>query len=134
MIVADANLLVYLWAGGPGEALAGAVLHREPRWIAPFLWRSEFLNAVVGLVRARRRTFEQAVAAIREAERQMAGHEYLVSSEAVVTVATQSGCTAYDCEYVALAQNLGLTLVTFDADVRRAFPGRAIAPEAFVRD
>jgi predicted nucleic acid-binding protein len=134
VIVVDANLLVYLWVGGPGAELAAAVLRREPGWIAPFLWRSEFRNAVVGLVRARRQTLEQALAATSEAERQMAGHEYVVNSDSVVTAATRSGCTAYDCEYVALADDLGLTLVTFDGPVRRAFPNRAIAPERFVRD
>jgi predicted nucleic acid-binding protein len=134
VIVVDANLLVYLWVGGPSLELAEAVLHREPHWGAPFLWRSEFRNAVVGLVRARRRTLEQALAATRHAELQMAGHEYVVNSEPVVTAAMQSGCTAYDCEYVALAENLGLTLVTFDGQVQRAFPETAIAPEAFVRN
>jgi hypothetical protein len=39
-----------------------------------------------------------------------------------------------DCEHVALAEELDIPLVTFDGEVARAFPGRAIAPESFLRD
>jgi hypothetical protein len=35
---------------------------------------------------------------------------------------------------VALAEELDIPLVTFDGEVARAFPGRAIAPESFLRD
>ena len=64
----------------------------------------------------------------------MVGHEYNVNSEAVLRLATESGCTAYDCEYVALSDGFSIPLVTFDGQVQRAFPDRAIAPETFVRD
>jgi predicted nucleic acid-binding protein len=134
VIVVDANLLVYLWVGGHGADLADEVLRRDAAWIAPVLWRSEFRNAMVGLLRARRLTAERALLHIREAELQMAGHEYGVESHAVLALAMRSGCSAYDCEYVALAEDLDLPLVTFDGDVTRAFPGRAVAPETFVRD
>ena len=134
MIVVDANVLVYFWAGGPGAPLAEAVLQRDPTWIAPLLWRSEFRSAVLKLVRAGRLTAEHASAWTRDAEIQMAGREYSVESHAVLTLAVRSGCSAYDCEYVALADDLDLPLVTFDDEVARAFPARALAPEAFLRD
>jgi predicted nucleic acid-binding protein len=40
----------------------------------------------------------------------------------VLTLALESGCSAYDCEFVALAKQLGVKLVTEDAKLRRAFP------------
>ena len=115
MIVVDASLLVYFWGGAA-------------------LWRSEFRNAVLNLTRARRLASGHAVTWAREAEIQMAGREYSVESHSVLTLATQSGCSAYDCEYVALAEDLDIPLVTFDEQVSRAFPDRALAPEAFIRD
>jgi len=64
----------------------------------------------------------------------MSRAEYGVESHAVLTLALDSGCSAYDCEYVALADALGVPLVTFDAEILRAFPVRAIAPDDFIRD
>lgn len=134
MIVVDANLLVYFWAGGQGAHLAQAVLRRDAMWVAPLLWRSEFRNAVVNLSRARRLASGHAVTWAREAETQMIGREYSVESHSVLTLAARSGCSAYDCEYVALAEDLDVPLVTFDEQVSLAFPDRAVAPEAFIRD
>ena len=134
MIVVDSNVLVYLWAGGHGALLADAVFQRDPVWIAPILWRSEFRNALLQLVRARRVSPDRAPGLLREAERQMDEREFTVESHTVLTLAIESGCTAYDCEYVALARDFRISLVTFDEQVQDAFPALAVAPEAFARD
>ena len=42
-----------------------------------------------------------------------------------------SGCLAYDCEFVALAQWLGITLVTSDSEILKVFPQAAISLEGF---
>ena len=44
-----------------------------------------------------------------------------------------SSCTAYDCEFVALAKELGVKLVTSDRQILAQFPETAIAPGQFVR-
>jgi hypothetical protein len=77
---------------------------------------------------------DQALALANEVERALVNHEHDVVMHDVVMLALRSGCSAYNCEYVALAQGLGVPLVTFDREVLRAFPDLAIAPEAFLRD
>jgi len=62
----------------------------------------------------------------------MAGREYSVPTAPVLELAARSGCSAYDCEFVALARDLGVSLITADRRVLRAFPGIAVSPEAFV--
>jgi predicted nucleic acid-binding protein len=132
MIVVDANLVVYLHVAGQRTREAEAVLARDPTWAAPLLWRSEFRNVLAGLVRRKALAVEDAIRITGVAEEAMRGREYAVVSHEVLWLAARSGCSAYDCEYVALAQDLGVRLVTADRALLRAFPSVAVGPEAFV--
>ena len=76
-------------------------------------------------------TLESALLALQSAEEVLAGREYRVASEAVLELAVRSKCPAYDCEYVALAQDLGVPLVTPDRQILRAFPKTAVSLEDF---
>jgi predicted nucleic acid-binding protein len=58
--------------------------------------------------------------------------EYEVASEQVIRLATQSGCSAYDCEFVALAMDLNAPLVTVDKKILARFPDVAISLDEFV--
>lgn len=66
-----------------------------------------------------------------EAEQWMAGREYTVVSQQVLQLAKASGCSAYDCEFVSLAIDLGIPLVTAARQVLRAFPKVALSAESF---
>ncbi|MFQ5675209.1 MAG: VapC toxin family PIN domain ribonuclease, partial [bacterium] len=50
--------------------------------------------------------------AVKRAETLMRGKQYEVASGDVLALAKSSGCTAYDCEFVALAKDLSLPLIT----------------------
>jgi predicted nucleic acid-binding protein len=132
MIVADTNLLIYLYVQGQRTAESEAVLQRDPSWAVPLLWRSEFRNVLIGLVRRDVLSLEAVSAILEEAERWLTGHEYSVMSHQVLSLAAQSGCSAYDCEFVALAQDLRVPLVTTDRQILKAFPTVAVLPTAFV--
>jgi predicted nucleic acid-binding protein len=131
VIVADTNLIVYLYVQGQHTAEAEAVLTRDTSWAAPLLWRSEFRNVLIGLVRRRALPLDDALQIINDAERWMSGREYSVVSHDVLRLADRSGCSAYDCEFVALAEDLGTPLVTTDRAVLKVFPSRAVAPGVF---
>ncbi|MBS0464314.1 MAG: type II toxin-antitoxin system VapC family toxin [Proteobacteria bacterium] len=121
MIVVDSNILAYLYLPGAHTAAAEALLARDGNWAAPLLWRSEFRNILAGYLRRGAITFEQACALQSEAESLMTGAEYEVDSRAVLALVQASDCSAYDCEFVALARQLGTKLVTMDGKVLRAF-------------
>ncbi len=131
MIVADTNLLIYLYVQGQRTDESETVLKRDAVWAAPLLWRSEFRNALIGLVRKGALELDDALGMVDEAERWLTGREYSVVSRQVLALANQSGCSAYDCEFVTLAQDLGVSFVTHDRQVLKAFPSVAITPAAF---
>ena len=122
MIVADTNLIAYLYLPGRFSSAADAMLLRESDWAVPRLWRSEFRNILATYMRQRLLTVDDAVAIYARAAALIGGNEYDVSAPDVLRLAKASQCSAYDCEFVALAQHLDVTLVTADARLRRAFP------------
>lgn len=132
MIVVDTNLMTYLFVASARTAEAEAVLKRDPVWSAPVLWRSEFRNTLATLVRRHALALDAALTILNEAERWMQGHEYTVNSSAILQLADASRCTAYDCEFVSLAQDLEIPLVTADRQLLKAFPSIAISPSHFV--
>lgn len=134
MIVADVNLVAYLLLGGPEQAVAERVFERDPLWAAPLLWRSEFRSVLAAFMRQRDLSVRDAWRAHGLADQLFAGHEFAVPGERVLHLVASSPCSAYDCEYVALAEDLGVSLVTADRQVLRAFPDRAISPADFVAD
>jgi len=70
---------------------------------------------------------------IHGAESQLTGYEYLIPSELVMLQVAASRCSAYDCEYVALAEDLNVTLVTSDKQILTAFPAIAVSLKAFAQ-
>jgi predicted nucleic acid-binding protein len=127
MIVVDSNVLAYLYLPGERTADAEALLEQDPEWAAPVLWRSEFRNVLAGYTRRKTLTFEQACRLQSEAEDLLFGSEFEVDSRAVLELVRDSDCSAYDCEFIALAIKLDTKLVTADKKVLRAFPNRTMA-------
>ena len=134
MIVTDTNLLAHLFLGGPGTVLAREVFIRDPEWAAPFLWRSEFRSVLAQYLRKREISVADALSLQRKAESLLLGREYLVRSERVLRLVSESSCSAYDCEFVALAEQLRVPLVTSDRQVLTAFPAIARSPGSYARE
>ena len=131
MIVVDTNVICYRWIPSPLSPAVEQALVRDADWISPFLWRSEFRNALTGALRQRLITLDTALEAIGEAEKTMVGREFHVSSGIVMELAAHSTCSAYDCEFVALAREQRVALVTVDRQILRCFPQIAVSLERF---
>ena len=126
MIVVDSNILAYLYLPSDRTAAAEALLEQDPEWAAPVLWRSEFRNILAGYMRRKTITFDQACSLQSEAESLLAGAEFEVNSSSVLELVRDSDCSAYDCEFIALAIKLNTKLVTVDKKLLREFPTRAV--------
>ena len=132
MIVVDTNVIVYLYLPTGFTEQAEQLLEREPVWTAPQLWRSEFRNVLALYLRRQLIGFEKALQLQMEAEALMHENEYEMGSFDVMKLVRESRCSAYDCEFVALAAHLRTTLVTMDQAILRDFPNTAISLTAFL--
>lgn len=126
MIVVDTNVLAYLFIHGLHTPYAEALLFKEPQWVAPNLWRSEFRNILAGYMRRGDISFDVAYKMLREAESLLAGNEYEADSLHVLQLVRDSECRAYDCEFIDVAMKLNTKLVTMDKALLKGFPKIAI--------
>jgi predicted nucleic acid-binding protein len=69
---------------------------------------------------------------MRQIEEALAGGEHLVASDAVLKVIEATRLSAYDAEFVALAGELSVALVTDDKAVLKAFPETALSMDGFL--
>ena len=122
MIVVDTNVLAYLLLPYEFSPQADALYKRDPDWAVPIFWRSEFRNLLAGYLRRKTLTFDEVVKVQAEAEKLLAGNEHEVDPRRVLELVRDSDCTAYDCEFVAIAMLLDVKLVTMDKKLLKAFP------------
>ena len=127
MIVVDSNVLAYLYLPGDHTPNAEALLKRDSEWAVPMLWRSEFRNILAGYIRRKTLSYEQALKIQNEAESLLSGSEFEIDSRTVLELVRDSDCSAYDCEFIALAIKLETKLVTMDGKLIRGFPAWAVA-------
>jgi predicted nucleic acid-binding protein len=132
VICVDTNIVCYRYVASPFSVAADAAWAKDSDWIVPILWRSEFRNALTGSMRRRSLTVEEAIAIANLTEAMLDRKEFTVSTSAVFQLA--SNCSAYDCEFVALAHANGVRLLTVDRQILHEFPEVAISLDKFVRD
>jgi predicted nucleic acid-binding protein len=132
MIVADTNLIAGLWVPNQMEELAYATLKKDPDWVAPVLWKSEFRNVLSLFLRKEILELVTVLQVMEEAEEFMESKEFEVNSTQVLSFVSNSSCSSYDCEFITLADDLHIRLVTFDKKLLVEFPSTAIHPLDFV--
>jgi predicted nucleic acid-binding protein len=131
VIVVDVNVIAYLLIDGPRTREAEELLRVDTEWAAPLLWRSEWRNVLAGYLRRGALDRAAVIECIGAAEGLVREREYLVDGARVMELVAVSPCSAYDCEYVALADTLAVPLLTYDRGVLDAFPDHATTPGAY---
>jgi predicted nucleic acid-binding protein len=133
MIVVDTNVIAALFLPTARSKNAEAALQIDPAWAAPVLWRSEFRNLLSTALRTAGLGLPDALGVMAAAEALMQTREYTVPSETVLSLASESGCTGYDCEFVTLSRLLDVPLVTLDRQILKKFPKVAVSLHQFAR-
>jgi len=133
MIVAEVNLVAYLLISGEHTEAASGVLRKDSVWALPYLWRSEFRNILAMHFQHRAMRLSAASLIWDSAASLARHHEYAVDPSAILRLVARQRLTAYDAEYVALAQHLNVPLVTFDRKLQAAAPEVAVSISGFLR-
>lgn len=132
MIVVDTNIIGYLYLSSDRSNQAEKALLIDAEWVAPILWRSEFRNVLAIYIRKNILMPEDAIRIMDEATLLMQGGEYEAVSLQVLQLVGESTCSAYDCEFVALARDLNVRLLTVDKQIVKQFPNEAISLDEYV--
>ena len=132
MIVVDTNILVYLYIQGEYTSAVETLVTIDCEWVAPMLWISEFRNVLSLYIRKKIISLSQAMTIMQQAEHLMRDNQYQLSSQSVLSLVNNSQCSAYDCEFVSLAKQFNIPLVTQDKKILIEFPLLAMALNYFI--
>ena len=132
MIVVDTNIISYLYITGDRSQQSEDLLFFDSNWVAPILWRSEFRNVLAQYLRKNLLNIDEILLIIQQAEKLLIDHEYEISSAHIMQLVKSSQCSAYDCEFVALAQYLDVPLITTDKKILREFPEITQTAESYL--
>jgi len=133
VIVVDTNVIAYAVLPGEHTEAVLALAEADPAWLAPRLWRSELRNVLATTLRTGRIDLPRAVAAFRQAEALVEDVDVEAATEECLQLAERRGVSAYDAEFVLVAEQAELPFVTADRRLAQAFPKRAVLLEDFDR-
>ena len=133
MIVTDTNVIGYLFLSSDKSRLSELALRKDSEWAAPVLWRSELRNVLASYLRKAILALHEAHQIMDSALALMRGREFEVSSGEIFKLVSVSKCSAYDCEFIAVAMELGVPLVTVDKQLLREFPDSTLSLDAYCR-
>ena len=131
MIVVDVNVVAYFLVLGEKTAVARDLLHRDPDWRLPALWRHEYLNVLATFAREGGATVAEARTLWRRAVELFGPREQSVDMELALVLATENRISAYDAQYIALARQLQTVCITEDWRLLKTFPTLTRAMQAF---
>ena len=132
MIVMDVNIIAYLLLVGEKTSLAQEVYALDSDWLVPELWSHEFLNVLATNVKFGGITLDQANLAWENGRFFLGDNVQPIDPKRALALAVEKQISAYDAQYVALAQSLGCELLTEDSKLCDKLPETAVPMANFI--
>lgn len=127
MIVVDTNIIAYFWLNGEFTEYAKRLFQKDSNWVAPILWRSEFRSILSLYIRKNILEINDAIEIVQKAEKSLKGNEYYINSFDLLEKIKYCSLSAYDLEFIVLAELLNIKLFTLDNKILNEFPKLAVS-------
>lgn len=131
MIVVDTNVISYLLIEGDKTSSAQKLWNLDSDWRVPTLWRHEFLNVLATVSKAGVLDPVEAEEIWRTGLKIFSSCEEEADPPGALRLAVQMRISAYDAQFVALARQLNVPLVTEDGPLRTRVPEGLFSMEQF---
>jgi predicted nucleic acid-binding protein len=132
MIVTDTNILTSLFFPATSSAVVEKLQKKTEDWIVPPIWRSEFIDVAAAYFRKGIISYDQALEAVSQAAKILEDAEMEPDILITMSMIKNSKCTPYDCQFVALAFQMNVRLLTLDPQILIEFPAIAIKPQDYL--
>jgi predicted nucleic acid-binding protein len=131
MIVADASVVTFLFLEGELSGIAREIFMIDSEWITPPILNHEMLNifAAVGSVEGNVQGMEELW---REARVVLGARQQIPDPQRSLRLAIETGISGYQAQYLALAHQLRLPLLTTDLLLLDLLPKKTCRPEVYM--
>lgn len=136
MIVVDASVVAYLLIEGEMTEAVREVYQVDPDWVTPPILNHEILSILAALGMEERSSL--SVEAIwRDARALLGARQQVPDPVNALRLAVELGISGHDAQYLSLAQQLNLPLITCDAALLKVKQGgglsRILTPIDYLR-
>jgi predicted nucleic acid-binding protein len=122
MLLVDTNVVAYLLIEGDHTQAAQQLRRRDPDWRSEAFLLVEFTNVLASSVATKRMTLGLAKNSLGKAVALFDGKLRSMPPASVLAAAVRHRVSAYDARFLALAEAIGLPVVTEDKKLRDAAP------------
>jgi len=122
MVLVDTNVIAPLYVRSARTEAVEELFARDAVWRTEPLALIELSNVLIAYERSRYITAATARDCLNRAAAFLQPHFFRVSHQAALEAALDYRVTAYDARFLALADQLGIRLITEDARLRAAAP------------
>jgi predicted nucleic acid-binding protein len=131
VIVADASVVTFLFLEGELSGVAQEIYRIDPNWVTPPILNHELLNilAAVGSSEGNVQVMEDLW---REARGVLGSRQQIPDPLRSLRLAIELGISGYQAQYLALADQLRLPLLTTDRMLLDLLPQKTGRPEVYL--
>ena len=131
MIVADASVVTFLFLEGELSGIARELFTFDSEWITPPILNHEMLNifAAVGSADGNVQGMEELW---KEARGVLGSRQQIPDPQQSLRLAIELGISGYQAQYIALAGQHRLPLLTTDALLLELLPRKTCTPEVYL--